>query len=211
MLDQLVDETNSEQAWDGYAAVMLKALLVHGAAWNEGRSTLRKALESPSAGDTVPAWRRSSFREFAPRLLGYGAVDAERLSDCTDQRVTLVGYGSFDGEGGRLYRLPLPPSLSGKQGWRRLTITLAWLTPINPNHRAYRRGVLSFTPITGSLQLRHPDVVECREDAGGLKGATVPYGIAVSLEVETELAIPLYEEMQERIRPQVQVITAIRA
>jgi hypothetical protein len=41
---------------------------------------------------------------------------------------------------------PLPPSLSGLNEERRLTITLAWFSPINPDTRKYRKANLSFDP-----------------------------------------------------------------
>ena len=48
------------------------------------------------------------------------------------------------------YDLPLPPSLSSSRIERRLTLTLAWLTPTNPRHRGYRRAALSLGYATGS-------------------------------------------------------------
>ena len=54
------------------------------------------------------------------------------------------GVSSIGHDEGHLYSVPLPPSLSGQGIWRRLIITLAWFTPINPSHRAYRRAALSF-------------------------------------------------------------------
>jgi hypothetical protein len=42
------------------------------------------------------------------------------------------------------YTFPLPPSLAASTADRRVALTLAWLTPINPAHRTYRRAALAF-------------------------------------------------------------------
>jgi hypothetical protein len=58
--------------------------------------------------------------------------------------VVLIGAGALSEDLADVYAIPLPPSLSGEQIWRRLTVTLAWASPINPQHRAYRRAHLWF-------------------------------------------------------------------
>jgi hypothetical protein len=89
-------------------------------------------------------------RDHIARNLGYGAVSLERVMSCEDNRVTVLSAGNIaDGEG-HLYRLPLPPTLSGVVGLRKLIISLAWLTPINPLQRGYRRaGLWISTPVSG--------------------------------------------------------------
>jgi hypothetical protein len=44
----------------------------------------------------------------------------------------------------------------------------------------------------------------CKEDGGKL-AETIPYAIAVTLEVGTNVAIDIYQEINVRLRPQVQV------
>ncbi|MFI3281395.1 MAG: hypothetical protein R3Y44_05430 [Rikenellaceae bacterium] len=43
-----------------------------------------------------------------------------------------------------LYRFPLPPSLSSKYGKRKLTVTLAWFTPIVSKTQKYKKVKLFF-------------------------------------------------------------------
>jgi hypothetical protein len=63
--------------------------------------------------------------------------------------VTVVAASRIaDGEA-HAYVFPLPPSLAGRTTARRVTLTLAWLTPINAAHHHHRRAALSLTP-TGS-------------------------------------------------------------
>ncbi|MGO8752937.1 MAG: hypothetical protein ACLQNE_43905 [Thermoguttaceae bacterium] len=40
--------------------------------------------------------------------------------------------------------MPLPPCLSASKEKRRLTVTLAWFSPINTRHRSYRQAQLWF-------------------------------------------------------------------
>jgi hypothetical protein len=131
LLQELRAEPGGDRLGDEHAAVLVKALLVHGARWGDGARVLAQALP-PNSRDTLP------------RLLGYGAVAPERLFECTEQRATLLGWGSLaDGEAHR-YVVPLPGSLNGQRVWRCLTATLAWLSPINPAHRLYRKADLWF-------------------------------------------------------------------
>ena len=57
-------------------------------------------------------------------------------------RVTVVGTGELSNDDGNSYAFPLPPSLSAIRGLRRLTVTLGWNSPINPQHRNYRKAAL---------------------------------------------------------------------
>ena len=52
-----------------------------------------------------------------------------------------------------IHRFPLPPSLARKAGWRRLTITLSYFSPLNPMHQGWRRAHLWFEPPKGKLKV----------------------------------------------------------
>ena len=80
------------------------------------------------------------------RLLGYGVVDVDRVRECTASRVTVLGGGLLREDQSHVHRIPLPPSLSGWRGHRRLTLSLAWISPVNPRHRNWRRAQLWFSP-----------------------------------------------------------------
>ena len=136
MLDELQIEWTDEQL-----AVLTKALLVHGSAWTDAAEFLQDALV---LGD--------DHRDHVARYLGYGAVRLEPVLGCTASRVTVISASSIrDGEG-HLYDLPLPPSLSGIIGVRRLVISLSWLTPVNALHRDYRRAGLWVSSPESALQ-----------------------------------------------------------
>ncbi|MCC7493176.1 MAG: type I restriction endonuclease subunit R [Fimbriimonadaceae bacterium] len=123
-----------------------KALLVHSASWGDAGEVLDQILRTGQ--------NSRQFKEYVTRLLGYGGVEPERVRECTQHRVTALGGGYLQAEQAQVHRFPLPPGLSGQRGWRRLTITLAWLTPINTAHQSWRRADLWFTPPTDPLHIK---------------------------------------------------------
>lgn len=209
-------------------APLLKALLVHGALWpNEAVAAISEAIPSG----------RQNKRTIA-RFLGYGIADSARVESCTEQRTTVLGGGLLKQDQAHEYRLPLPTELSGIKQWRRLIITLAWLSPVNHRHRAYRQAKLSFSPPTKShLPLKRQQAdwqqaqkgtvqheileeekigafqdgdcliikISAQGDAGQSFDDAVPYGLAVTLEVEDESGIPVYERIRERLSVPIKV------
>jgi hypothetical protein len=117
-------------------AVWLKALLVHGARWSEVGDTYQELFRTPENG--------KKLTEYLTRFLGFGRVELDTVGECTSTRVTALASGHLATDEGAQHRLPLPPSLSGKRGWRRLAVTLAWMTPINPLNHRWRRAHLWF-------------------------------------------------------------------
>ena len=138
LLRTLRDQPGGDLLEDRYTAVLLKTMLVHGCSWDQPMTIIGPILEG------LP--NRPAVREYAPRFLGYGELVPERVRSCTPERVTLIGCGRLSEDGAHIYRVPLPPSLGGQLVWRKLTITLSWLTPINPLDRNYRRAALWFSP-----------------------------------------------------------------
>jgi hypothetical protein len=153
---EILDELDRLRAFAGGArvdgldprldAVLVKALLVHSASWGSAFDSLRNALSTPAT--------TGNFREHAARYLGYGVAAPARVMTCTEQRATMVRADRLEAERSHVYDIPLPPSLSGRADWRRLTVTLAWLSPINAGTRAYRRAALAFTRIDNPDPLR---------------------------------------------------------
>lgn len=209
-------------------AVLIKALLAHGARWGELSSRLL-ALRSD-----ITDWRIQ--REFVARWLGYGPADVDRVLTCTEQRVTLLGVGELEKNEGLVFKAPLPPSLSAQPIFRRLVVTLAWFSPTNSSHHAYRCARLWVSPPQSDLQVKRVecvhdhaqrgtlqhDVLEggdavafvdgtqiafkvnCATDASDFDGK-VPFALCVSLEVPIETGIPIYQEIRERVAPTVPI------
>ncbi|HEV3075570.1 MAG TPA: S8 family peptidase [Thermoanaerobaculia bacterium] len=212
-------------------AVLLRALLVHGASWGERPAALTGIQDEASDDDLIG------------RVLGYGVLDPSRVLACTDQRVTLLGWGLIRSEQAFAYHLPLPESLNGSASWRRLVTTLAWFSPVNSYHNRYRRASLWLAPPKGKrsydlLGLERQEVdhraarrgtvqheifvgsaakvytenefltlqVNCQPDAGKLD-ASVPYGLVVTLETADGIGLPIYDEVQVKLRHRLAIRT----
>jgi len=132
-------------------APLLKALIVHGASWGEAGALVEEAF-----GVEIEDWhdRVQVTRQF----LGYGEVDARRCLSATDQRATILGWGSIRSDEGQVFQLPLPPSLSAVTEARRLTITLAWISPCNQRHQDYRKAQIFLKVPSGDIGTATVDV-----------------------------------------------------
>lgn len=215
-------------------ALWLKALLVHGARWGAAGDVYQALFKTSDNGNKLT--------EYLTRLLGFGRVDFDVVRECTATRVTALAGGTLAAEAGAEHRFPLPPSLSGKRGWRRLVVTLAWLTPVHPTSHRWRRAHLWFSSPNSKLPVgskKHLErcgadwqavqrgtiqhevfegekaaafvdgdeiviLVSCREDAGVFVN-TVPYALAVTLEVDDAIGIDIYTEVRNRIQNRLRV------
>lgn len=117
-------------------APLLKAFLVHGCSWGDLDSQITKAINAPLSNH-----RR---RELISKWIGYGIPNVNRVLACTEQRATVFGFGVLSDGRAHVYRLPLPPSLSACPLKRRLTVTLAWLSPVLATAQKYRVASLWF-------------------------------------------------------------------
>lgn len=136
-LELLRNEPGGEVLQEKYTAVLLKALIVHGVQGHESYQVLHRAFESIVG--------RYKIKEHISRYLGYGEVNPSRVFNSTDQRATLLGCDELSNGEAHLYRVHLPSCFNQKL-WRRLTVTLAWLSPVEPRNRRYRCAALSFQP-----------------------------------------------------------------
>ncbi len=238
VLDELRDDPGGSLIDTIPRAVWLKALVAHAADWGTAGATLSEILRN--------AQNSRRFKEYLSRLLGYGTIDIGRVRECTSRRATAFSGGTLASDQSHVHHFPLPPVLSGRRGLRRLIITLAWLTPVNPRHQNWRRAHLWFHPDPrtsrrnsdsytllrlrrqqadsraaqrGTLQHEilegeragvfvdgdHLEVqVSCRADAGTLE-EQVPYALAITLEVDEEVGVVIYQEIRERVRARVAI------
>jgi hypothetical protein len=138
MLDKLRIE-EGENIPEELMSVLMKALLVHGAKQDDqGKLHIEQALKDVR--------NSRQFKQVIARYLGYGSVDIERVLTCTAQRATVLGCGEIRENEVHEYAFPVPPGFSAQRVWRRLVVTLAWLTPINPDHRNLREAKLTLEP-----------------------------------------------------------------
>lgn len=135
-LEEIFEEHASGEDVRKYEAPLLKAMLVHGCTWGQTGARLIEILNTAGKG--------TRSKKLACDWMGYGIPDIERVLECTEQRATLLGYGELGNGQAHVFNLPLPPSLSAKRDRRRLTVTLAWLSPIAAQTQKYRNAGLWF-------------------------------------------------------------------
>jgi len=221
LTDIFRNEINNEVP-DVYKAILIKAMLTHGATWQSVADELSIATSTPSK--QLSKW------------LGNGVPNVDRVQECTKERITLIGIGALKKDKGDLFRLPLPVDFSSKLVKRKLTVTLSYFSPIAPNRQLYRstqiwfnivddkglvperqntewqavrKGTLQHEIFTGENPIVWNDEdliikVNCKEEAGKFKEA-IPYCLFVSFEVAEGLDIDLYANVKTKIKPPVQI------
>jgi hypothetical protein len=210
-----------------YEVVLLKALLVHGADWTDAGGLYESILKNPQNSQT--------FRDYVCRFLGYGSANMAKVMACTDHRATVLGVGQLADGDGQEFSLPLPPSLSAMTERRRLTVTLAWLTPVSctrqnyriahlwfvpknnltpdricADHRAVQRGTIQHEVLEGdqAVDFQDGDAIVIKVNCRADAGdipEPIRYGLAVTLEVAEGVSIPIYQEVRDRLRVRVPV------
>lgn len=210
-----------------FSALLLKAMLVHGAEWDESVASLIRGTLSLNGrgGDHLHKW------------LGYGIPDVSRVQECTRNRATLIGYGEMKAGSAYLYELPLPFDFHEQRMVRHLTVTLAYFTPIMANIRKYRsaqlwydigdkgrkvvseridasdkavaRGTIQHERFRGdgAIPWDKDDglsiTVNCRRDACEDLQDPIQYSLFVSFEIEEGVDVDVYQSVAARIREEV--------
>ena len=212
-----------------YNVVLTKALLAHGASWEwkDAQKRYESALQDGHNNRT--------FKEYLGRFFGYGSVDHKRVMACTKERATILGFGSLDDGEAAEFAFPLPPSLSAINERRRLTITLAWLSPVKTarqsyriahlwfdpsykneitpkrlfaNYRATQRGTLQHEVLEGNraIPFQDGDFITIKVNCRR-EAANIlePIRYGLAVTLEVMLPIPIYQEVCDRIAARVQI------
>ncbi len=220
-----LDETGYDMPSD-YAAILIKAMLTHGASWEQVASELSRVT-----GDSPKQ---------LSRWIGNGIPNVDRVKNCTKERITLIGRGVLEKDQGDVFRLPLHIDFSTRLIKRKLTVTLAYLSPIESNKQLYRSAQLWFEIDDGQKGLipsgsrqnsewqavrkgtlqheifvgerpiawNNEDLiikVNCKEGAGKLGHNPIPYCIFVSFEVAEGFDIDLYDGVADLIHQRVRI------
>ena len=223
VLNQIfLDETGVNMPVEA-TAILLKAMLTHGASWELIADKL--ALTMGVSQKQLSTW------------LGNGIPNMSRVIECTKERITLIGLGALKKDEGDIFRLPIPIDFSSRLMKRKLTVTLSYLSPIAPNKQAYRgaqlwfniddggkglipdrqntdwravrKGSLQHEIFTGENPLVWNDddiiiKVNCKEEASKLKAA-IPYCIFVSFEIAEGFGVDLYADVTAKIRQRIKI------
>ncbi len=116
-----------------HRAVLLKALLVHPAAWPDAAVNLIRTTIGPQEGK-----HHYRQKDNIRRFLGYGVVDADEAVACADDRATFWTVGTLDRDKVAVIPVPVPRSFGGQARPHALSATLAWFTPVQPGRKSYR-------------------------------------------------------------------------
>lgn len=130
---------SGDQIPDEYYPVLLKTLLGHSSSWSGADQVYWKRMQAQYADERLRD-------EIVGRFLGYGIGDPVTVMECTEKRVTVLGFGMIESDQAQDYRFPLPPSLSAKRDGRRLIISLAWISQTTPTRQRYRNAHLWVNP-----------------------------------------------------------------
>lgn len=119
-----------------HLSLLIKAMLVHCAEWGKLTAKYADVLELYKK-DGITSSRQDCSRQLH-RYFGYGRPDINRAIECTQNRITLIGFGELKNGEALTYDLPLPFNFSTAKICRRLTATLAYFSPIIPTRQKYR-------------------------------------------------------------------------
>lgn len=215
---------------DEHVALLIKAMLVHGAEWGALSDKYAKVLNLTKRQD-----RSSKLHRF----LGFGKPDIERAIECAKNRVTLVGYGDLKNGEAHTYDLPLPFNFSSSKICRRLTATLTYFPPFVPTRQKYRAAQLWYSIENGKKNLLDSRIdvdwnaavrgsvqheifennntvvwdendtlqvkVNCRGDADDRFSGSIPYALIVSFEIKDAIDIDVYAMVAERVSTKVPI------
>ena len=186
LFDALMDANGGSMHADmdpRFRAVVVKALLVHRSKWGNRADFLDGFYEPHGQG------KHTERRDNIARLLGYGFPNIDEALSCTPNRATLVGHGTIAARGANIHRIPLPRSLERVTEPRTVTITVAWFSPVNPRHQAYRRAKLEVGAVT-SLET----AAGVTRTSGQPSHNSIPRGTVFYTRYEGNQAVPFVDD-----------------
>jgi hypothetical protein len=220
---------DSEPLADTFYAVLLKTLLVHSASWGAavafieqtfatagmdwrervrilqqfmgyGEVQIERCLSSTNQRVTLLGW--TSIRDGQAQVFRLPLPPSLSASKELRRLTATLGWITPTNRRHRNYRL----------GQLFLTVPEQDIgtKTIGVDAKSAQRGTVEHRIFEGSDAKAFLDGAElairvnCKEDGGKLT-ETIPYAIAVTLEVGTNVAIDIYQEINVRLRPQVQV------
>ena len=148
-LKSILQENYDSPQYNKYVSSLIKAMLVHGCSWEDIGNNISRIFQD--------GYTNADIKKIISKWIGYGIPNLSNVLQCTDQKVTVLGFGEIQMDKVHLYRLPLPPSLSSRPEKRKLTITLAWLSPIAPTSQRYRVASLYFEAHNALLGVNRED------------------------------------------------------
>ena len=186
IFDSLMDRDGGSLLWDidpEFYAVVVKALLVHTARWN-GNEDLLKEVCGPE-----DKRRHVERAENSSRFIGFGTPTVPHSLECSANRATLVGFGSLQTDTAHSFTIPLPACLERVTDPRRVTVTVAWFSPVRPGHQSYRGARLEAAPIRPPIE-----VLGVERRKGQPADASVKRGSVFHEHFEGSSAVPFVDD-----------------
>lgn len=121
-------------------ALLAKALCVNAASWPEAAIDQYTRECAPDPRQHVRA------REEISRYYGHGRLNDTKMREAPPLGATLIDLGTLRKDGAAIFRVPLPPSLSGERLGRSLIATIAWFSPVRVTRARYRLAALEAIP-----------------------------------------------------------------
>lgn len=180
-LKELFQDDYFSPQYRQYLPLIIKTLLTHGCSWGELEINLKAILNGK--------YNHNDIEKIITDWIGYGVPDTSKVQACTQQRVTILGFGEIGKDNSHLFIFPLPPSLSGKPENRKLTITLSWFTPIATNTQKYRVANLYFEADNDVIGVKRDDAQWQKVKKGTLQHEVFVGQNAVAYEDDGNIAI----------------------
>ena len=180
-LKELFQEDYFLPQYRQYLPLIIKTLLTHGCSWGELETNLKRILNGK--------YNNSDIEKVITDWIGYGIPDISKVQECTQQRVTILGFGEIGQDTSHLFKFPLPPSLSGRPENRKLTVTLSWFTPIASNTQKYRMANLYFEADSAIIGVKRDDAQWQKVKKGTLQHEVFVGQNAVAFEDDGNIAI----------------------
>lgn len=152
-----------------FESVLLKALLCHGASQSDAFARIEEIVKNETNAKRIKA--------ISAKYLGYGLVNGVRIRGCLDNQATILQCGEIKPDEKHIFKFKLPKDLNGILVPRRVIITLAWFTPIDPRSNKYRLVQLFFAPVTGNKKENYLGINKREVDWQMVRNGTVQHEV----------------------------------
>ena len=125
-------------------SLLTRALAINAARWPEDARNLYNEEIARLGAEQHARAKAEVCRNF-----GYGVIDTELMRESPESGITMVGHGTIRKDQSLIFRMPLPPSMSGNRVPRSMRVTLAWFSPVNPTRAQYRLAGLEAVAADG--------------------------------------------------------------
>lgn len=132
VIEEAFEANGQDWSLEPTRAVVLKALLAHGCSWGATGGLLDRTYPPSESA----RWQRR--RETISRVLGYGRANHARVMTPEGSRITLLADDMIEHDARHQYSIPIPRAMIANREVRRIVMTLAWSSPVDPSSLRYR-------------------------------------------------------------------------